>query len=97
VVEHVVLFKWIESATPEAINKVVKELRGLKGQIEGILDLSCGENFSPRSQGFTHDQAVRFADRAALEAYGPHPIHQRVVQNYINPIKADVLALDYEF
>jgi hypothetical protein len=34
---------------------------------------------------------------AALQAYGPHPEHQRVVQNFINPIRADVLALDYEF
>jgi hypothetical protein len=40
---------------------------------------------------------VRFTDRAALEAYGPHPEHQRVLQNFINPIRADTLALDYEF
>ena len=36
-------------------------------------------------------------NRAALEAYGPHTEHRRVVQNFINPIRADILALDYEF
>ena len=34
---------------------------------------------------------------AALEAYHPHPEHQRVPQNFVNPIRAAVLALDYEF
>ena len=35
---------------------------------------------------------VRLTDRAALEAYYPHSEHQRVVQNVINPIRADILA-----
>ena len=39
---------------------------------------------------------MRFTDRAALQEYGPHPEHQRVVQNFIKPIAADILALDYE-
>lgn len=95
-IEHIVLFKWIETATPEAIEAAVTELRGLKGKIEGIVDLSCGTNFSDRAQGFTHGLVVRFTDRAALEAYGPHPAHQHVVQNFISPIRADILALDYE-
>jgi hypothetical protein len=40
---------------------------------------------------------VRFTDRSTLEAYSPHPEHQHVLQNFINPIRADILALDYEF
>jgi hypothetical protein len=92
---HIVLFKWKETATPEAIAKVVEELRAMEGKIEGVVALSCGEDFSGRSQGFATGLVVHFTDRAALEAYGPHPIHQRVVQTFINPIKADVLACDY--
>ena len=95
-VEHIVLFKWKPEATPEAITQAVEGLRGLKDKISGIVDLSCGENFSDRSQGFTHGLVVRFTDRAALEAYGPSEAHQHVVQNYIMPIRADVLAVDYE-
>jgi len=96
VIEHIVLFKWTETATPQAIDAAVAELRALKGKIRGIIDLSCGTNFSDRSAGFTHGLVVRFTDRAALDAYGPNPAHQHVVQNFINPIRADVLALDYE-
>ena len=95
-VEHIVLFRWADEAGKEAINQAVEELRGLKNKIEGIVNLSCGENFSDRAKGYTHGLVVRFTDRAALEVYGPHPAHQRVVENFIRPIAADVLALDYE-
>lgn len=95
-IEHLILFRWKADASAEAIAQVMDGLRALKGQVSGIRDLTCGENFSPRSQGFTHALVVRFEDRAALDAYGPHPAHQRVVQEFINPIRADILALDYE-
>ena len=95
-IEHIVLFQWTTEASQEAIDAVMTELRKLKGKIPGIIDLSCGANFSERSKGYTHGLVVRFNDQAALEAYGPHLEHQRVVQNFINPIRADVLAIDYE-
>ena len=95
-IEHIVLFRWKSDATREQIHRVVTELRALKGQIDGIVDLTCGENFSPRAQGFTHGLVVRFTDRAALAAYGPHPKHQHVVETLINPIRADILAFDFE-
>jgi len=96
-IEHIVLFRWREEASQEAVDSALAELRKLKGKIPGIVDLSCGANFSDRANGHTHGLVVRFADRSALRAYGPHPEHQRVVQNLINPIRAEILALDYEF
>jgi hypothetical protein len=96
-IEHIVLFRWTEEASQEAKDSAMAELRKLKGKITGIVDLSCGANFSDRAKGYTHGLVVRFKDRAALEAYSPHPEHQRVVQNFITPIRAEILALDYEF
>jgi len=95
-IEHIVLFRWTETASKEAVENVITELRGLKSKIPGIVDLSCGANFCDRAKGYTHGLVVRFKDRASLDAYGPHPEHQRVVQNLIKPIAADILALDYE-
>lgn len=92
---HIVLFKWKEDAAPEAIAAAVEGLKGLPEQIPGILALSCGMNFSDRAQGYETGLVVHFTDRAALEAYGPHPAHQHVVQNLIVPIRADVIAVDY--
>jgi len=95
-IEHIVLFRWTENASQGAKERVMTELRGLASKIPGIVDLSCGANFSDRAEGYTHGLVVRFKDRAALETYGPHPEHQRVVQNFITPIRSDILAMDYE-
>jgi hypothetical protein len=95
-IEHIILFRWAEGASPEAIESAMTELGKLKGKIPGIVDLTCGENFSERAKGYTHGLVVRFADRAALDVYGPHPDHQRVVQQFINPIRGDTLGFDYE-
>jgi len=96
-VEHIVLFRWTDEASQAAIDSALMELRGLKEKIPFIVDLSCGANFSDRAKGYTHGLVVRAADRDALEAYIAHPDHQHVVQSFIVPIRADVLALDYEF
>jgi hypothetical protein len=96
-IEHIVLFKWKPEATSEQIVAAIEGLRGLKKLLPEILDLTIGENFTERSQGFTHGLVVRFADKAGLETYGPSEAHQYVVKNLITPIRADVLAVDYEF
>ena len=96
-VEHVVLFRWTEDAAPDAIRRAIEGLRNLKDIIPEIVDLTCGENFSERAQGFHCGLVVRFADRAGLDAYGPHPAHRQVVEELITPIRDGVLAVDYEF
>lgn len=95
-VEHVVLFKTTPEATPEQKQRALQALRELREQIPGIVDLTAGENFSARNQGFDLGLVVRFVDRAALEAYLPHPAHRACVDTWIAPIKADVLVVDYE-
>jgi Stress responsive A/B Barrel Domain len=94
-IEHIVLFKWIEGTSETQIAEVVEALKGLKEKIPGIVDLSCGKNFSDRSQGYQTGLVVRFSDRNALAAYQPHPDHQAVVQNYIKPIAQEILCVDY--
>ena len=96
-IEHIVLLQWKEGASQEAIDKAMTGLRQLKGKIPEIVDLSCGTNFSDRAKHFSHGLVVRFKDRAALETYISHPEHQRVVREFIQPIRNEVIAVDYEF
>ncbi len=96
-IEHVVLFKLKPGSTAAQQTAAMAALRGLQGQIEGIVDLTCGTNFSERSQGFEIGLVVRFRDRSALDAYLPHPAHRGAVEQFIHPIRADVIVVDYEF
>jgi hypothetical protein len=96
-IEHVVLFKAKPDAPPEKLEAMLRALTDLKGKVPGILSISAGTNFSTRGQGYTHGLVVRFPDRAALEAYQPHPAHQSVVAEHVRPLTEGVLAVDYEF
>lgn len=55
VVEHIDLFRWAEEASQEAVDGALADLRGLRGKIAGVVDVSCGANFSDRAKGHTHD------------------------------------------
>jgi len=96
-VEHILLMRWKEQASQDATERVMEGLRGFKEKIPGIVDLTCGVNFSPRARGYTHALCIRFRDRAALDAYFPHAEHQRVVHELMDPISEEVLILDYEY
>ncbi|NEO41073.1 MAG: Dabb family protein [Moorea sp. SIOASIH] len=96
-IEHIILFKWKEDASADAIALAMNGLLAMKDQIPEIVELSCGENFSPlRSKGFQHALRVQLVNRDALSTYADHPAHQEVVQNYIKPIQGDIIAVDYE-
>ena len=95
-IEHLVLFKVKPNTPYEATERMLADLRALPERIPQIRALSCGANFSERSQGFTHGLVVRFASREDLQTYVSHAEHQRVLAASIRPIVESVLALDYE-
>jgi hypothetical protein len=96
-VEHIVLFKVKENASLQTRAAIGQALTGLRHQISGIIDLTFGATFThERAQGYTHALVVRFANKEALAAYGPHPAHQKAVHEVIRPAVDDVIALDFE-
>ncbi|MBI2911345.1 MAG: Dabb family protein [Chloroflexi bacterium] len=94
-VQHLVLFRVRPDATPAQIEAMLAGLRSL-ASLDGVEEMAVGANFSERSGGFTHALSARFRDRAALAAYGPHPAHQKVVQELTRPINEETVVVDYE-
>ena len=95
-IQHVVLFRFQSGTGSERIVRLGDELRALEEKIPAILGLQRGRNFSDRSQGYEFGLTVQLENRHALEAYRDHPAHQHVVEHFIRPIAADVLAMDFE-
>jgi len=94
-IEHIALFRFKKEATPEQIQAVMAGLQDLQKAIPGILETQYGKNFSKRAQGYTYVVTTRFANRAALDAFYPHPAHQRLVAERLKPILDDLLVVDY--
>jgi hypothetical protein len=95
-VEHVVLFQSTDEATQEQKDAMIAGVKKLKDQIPGIVDLTVGYNFCERNQGYDIGVVVRFENRAALEAYLPHPAHRSCVDTYLVPIRKSTIVVDYE-
>jgi hypothetical protein len=94
-IDHLVFLSAREEASPEDIEDLISSIRGLKETVPGVMDLTVGENFSPRSGGYTHGLFVRFESIEDLQEYMKHPDHLAVVE------KLDALTtrivVDYDF
>jgi hypothetical protein len=85
-------FRWKPDVNQEQKQRAMLEIRNLQGQIPGLLETSVGTNFSPRGQGYELGGVMKFADRASLDAYGPHSVHQQLLSwlmPLIEPLEVD--------
>ena len=91
---HIFGFRWKEHATNDEKACAASEIRAFQGQIPGLIDVSVGENLSPRGQGYTFAGLMRFIDRAACDAYSTHPAHLALLE-WLVPL-IEPVELDFE-
>jgi len=91
---HTFAFRWKTGVTAEQKARAAAEIRALQGQIPGLLETFVGENFSARSQGYALGGVMKFVDRAALDAYTPHPVHKKLLE-WLVPL-VEVVEVDFE-
>jgi hypothetical protein len=91
---HTFAFRWKAIIREDQKARVISEIRSLQGQIPGLLETWVGVNISPRSQGYELGGAMKFSDRAALDAYSGHPVHQNLLQ-WLMPL-IDPIEVDFE-
>jgi hypothetical protein len=91
---HTFGFRWKAGVTEEQKERAAQEIRALQGQIPGLMETHVGENFSPRSLGYALGGVMKFVDRATLEAYGTHPVHQKLLE-WLMPL-IEAVEVDFE-
>jgi len=96
VLRHVVLFKFKEGTSTEAIKKVEDAFSKLPSQIPQIKNYEWGLNNSPEGleKGFTHCFFLTFKSEEDRAIYLPHPDH-KAFGAVLTPHLDDVLVLDY--
>lgn len=94
-VDHLVFFTAREDASASDVEDLVESLRALEDKIPSTVSLSVGENFSPRSGGYTHGLFARFQDREGLQEYLEHPEHLAVVEK-LDEFTTGRIVVDYE-
>jgi len=76
-IKHVVVWKIKDQAQRDAHADAVKRaLEALRGHIPGMLSIEVGVDIGYDPQGDDVCLYAEFADRASLDAYQRHPLHQ---------------------
>ena len=99
-VHHLVLFRFRADLPAGAVAAMFTQLSSLQERIDGITGFSGGADVSKEglSRGFTHGFCMTFRDRAARDAYLPHPEHQQVVAQLVPMLEGGlegVLTFDF--
>jgi hypothetical protein len=88
-------FRFKAGVTEEQKERIVAEIRRLKSEIPQVLEAWVGRNDSPRGQGYELGGVMKFSDKAACDAYGAHPAHQKLLSwllPLIEPVEVDFPA-----
>lgn len=98
-VTHVVLF-WLKKPGDAAERaKFVAAAQDFRGKIPGIVSLSVGEPLPatrPVMDGsYDVGLVIRFEDKAALDAYEKHPVHEKAVNEVLKPAARKILVYDW--
>jgi hypothetical protein len=90
---HVFAFRWQPNVTAAQKEQVATAIRGLQGQIPGLLETYVGTNVSPRGMGYEFGGVMKFEDQGAFERYNPHPAHAALL-GWLLPL-IEPLELDF--
>jgi hypothetical protein len=94
-VDHLVLFTVKSDASADDVADLLSSIRDLRSRVPNVIDLSVGEDFSGRSDPYTHGLFVRFQTPDDLQAYLTHPEHQKVVEK-LEAVTEGRLVVDYD-
>ena len=93
---HQVLLRFKPGTTAEPIAALAAALLEMKGPIPEIRDIRWVANLGPSNAEYPYVLTVTFDDLEALERYLVHPVHRRVVAEYLEAIREAKLAVDIE-
>jgi hypothetical protein len=95
-IQHIVLFRFKDSATPGEIVTARDQLLAMKKAIPEIQAVAFGPNQGPSVKEYSHVLMITCADMGAVQRYLDHPVHRQTVDRYVAPIRENRLAADVE-
>lgn len=91
-IKHIVCHKYTDRAQAEIIAPM---LRGLAGQVPGLLSLEAGPDFLGSGRSYDLALVATLESREALEVYAKHPAHLKV-KEYIHQYLQSGVSVDFE-
>jgi len=93
---HVVLFRWADDASAEDRRAAVDALRAFGGDVQDLGRLTVGADAGVADGNFDAAVVVDFPDAGTYRRYASDPRHVAVVSDYVKPILARRVAVQYQ-
>ena len=94
-IRHVVLISWVPEVTAEQVRRVETELNALKPLIGGLRDYQIGPDLGIIEGNADFAVVGDFSDEESYLLYRDHPAHRKVIEEAINPIARQRVAVQY--
>lgn len=98
-VKHIILWVLKDEFSKEEKEEIklgIKNgLEGLKGQIDGLVDIKVNINALPSSTAELMLDST-FESEKALKGYSVHPAHVKVADTFVRPFTKQRSCLDFE-
>ena len=95
-VTHVVIFAWLEDVSPEQIEGFRQALDQLAADLSAIATIRHGPDLRFRDGNGDYALIATFPDRASWDEYRAHPKHKAFVRDYVQPIQASRLTIQFQ-
>ena len=92
-IRHIVMFR-IKDEYKKDIPDIVEKFYGMKGKIEGMVNLEAGADFLHSERSYDVALVTEFESREAFEAYQTHPVHMPVKKR-MHEVRSTSVACDY--
>ena len=92
--QHLVLFRLPTPPAPEVEAEMRRQIATWVGVIPGLRRLRFGADTGGRAAGYQFALLTEFDNQAAMDAYGPHPLHAAFL-NWVTERRFEVLRFDY--
>ncbi|MFI6485019.1 Dabb family protein [Nonomuraea sp. NPDC050663] len=93
---HIVLLKWIDSATEEQKAAVLEELSKLPAEIPQMRSYTLGPDAGVSEGNYDFGIIGEFDSAEDFFVYRDHPLHQQVISERIKPILAARAAVQHQ-
>jgi Stress responsive A/B Barrel Domain len=93
---HVALFTWKPEATDAQRLALAEQLRKLPGVIGTIRGYHLGPDAGVNTGNADFAVVAEFDDEAGYLEYRDHPEHRRIITEYLRPILASRLGVQFE-
>lgn len=94
-VTHIVIFTWLPGVTVEQVAALGRAFDGLAAQQRNVVTLQHGRDLAFREGNGDYALVATFADKAGWDAYQADPGHKAVVRDYVTPIQASRLTIQF--